>query len=260
MDDPLREQGNGLTGFDVVSHPVLYIILAFLTVAFYNVVELNIFIYTTFKRRSGLYFWSMIVATWGIALNGIGYVLKYARPMDSPELRTAYTVLVLIGWCAMITGQSLVLFSRLHLLVDDRFAIRLVLSMVVVDAIICHPPIFALFALVNSSNPDPYVAAYSIYEKVQLVVFFVQEMVISIVYIKESAKFLRSRASHADSSKSVMRWLITINILVIIMDVSILALEFSGFYDLQTSWVSALPRLFGSERGACCFRFFHWAT
>lgn len=250
--------GNGLTGFDLIGHTVLYILLAFLTVAFYNVLELSVFIYTTFKKRNGLYFWSMVVATGGIALNSIGYLLKYARPLDNPGLRAAYTVLVLLGWCSMVTGQSVVLFSRLHLLVDDRYTIRLVLSMIVVDAIICHPAIFALFALVNSSNPTPYVAAYSVYEKFQLVVFFVQETVISIIYIKESAKFLRgrktiaqprgsnggdSRSTRMDGNKTVMRWLIAINVLVVVLDVSVLALEFSDFYDLQTSWVRTFTRV-----------------
>lgn len=243
----LREEGNGLTGADVVSHPALFVILAFLTVAFYNVLELTVFIYTTFKKKNGLYFWAMVLATWGIALNGIGYALKYARPLDSSGLRTTYTVLVLLGWCTMITGQSVVLFSRLHLLIDDRYTIRLVLSMIILDAIICHPPIFALFALVNSHNPTPYVAAYSVYEKIQLVVFFTQETIISVIYIKESARFFRGRRTPTpgsnsdtwtDGSKTVMWWLIAINIMVVALDVSVLALEFTGFYDLQTSWVS----------------------
>ncbi|KAJ4388856.1 hypothetical protein N0V93_006317 [Gnomoniopsis smithogilvyi] len=242
-----RGEGNGLTSADAVTGPTLFIVTSFIALAFYNVLELSLFIYTTFKRRKGLYFWSMVIATWGIALNGSGYLVKFIRPDESLAVRAFSTSLVLVGWCAMITGHSVVLFSRLHLLVSDPFKIRLVLTMIMVDALICHPPTLALFALVQSDNPQPYVAAYSVYEKFQLLVFFIQEVIISIIYIMESARFLRARASinrmpiidmkamHVDG-RTVMRWLIAVNVLVVFLDLSILGFEFSGFYDLQTSW------------------------
>lgn len=260
-----RGDDKGLTRHDVVQGAELYIVTSFISLALYNVLELNLLIFTTFKKRSGVYFWSMVVATWGVALNAVGYLLKFLRPeaASTAGLETLYTILVLTGWCTMITGQSVVLFSRLHLLVYDRFTIRFVLAMIVADALLCHPPTIALFSLVNNSaNPEPYTAAYSIFEKTQLFVFFVQEFIISSVYIVESAKFLRSRTRHhgggggggggggssmttastgnflTDSNSMVMYWLIAVNVFVVLLDVSILALEFSGFYDLQTSWVS----------------------
>lgn len=250
----LRAEDNGLTDSDVTG-PTMVTVACFLTVAFYNVVELTILIAITFKRRKGLYFLSMIAATSGIALNGTGYLLKFVGAQDSCAARTLYTVLVLLGWCTMVTGQSMVLFSRLHLVVHDRRIIKLVLGMILVDATICHPPIFALFALANSANPGPYANAYSIYEKFQLVVFFTQELIMSLIYIKQSAKFLQSRkeitrtssskkgrAAAVNSSNAVMHWLIAVNFLVVFLDVSILALEFADFYDLQTSWVSTSVR------------------
>lgn len=250
MAFPLRAEGNGLTSADAVTGPTLFIVTSFIALASYNVLELSVFIYTTFKRRRGLYFWSMVIATWGIALNGSGYLIKFIRPDESPAIRAFSTVLILLGWCFMITGHSVVLFSRLHLLVSDHFKIRLVLTMIVVDALICHPPTFALFALVQSDNPQPYAAAYSVYEKFQLLIFFIQEVIISIIYIMESARFLRARATITRTpsldmktmntdSRTVLRWLIAVNVLVVLLDFSILGFEFSGFYDLQTSWVSA---------------------
>lgn len=263
MAFPMRTEGNGLTSADTVTGPTLFIVTSFIALAFYNVLELSVFIYTTFKRRKGLYFWSMVIATWGIALNGTGYLVKFIRPDESTAVRVLTTVLVLLGWCTMITGHSVVLFSRLHLLVSDPFKIRLVLTMIMVDALICHPPTFALFALVQSDNPQPYAPAYSVYEKFQLLVFFIQEVIISIIYIVESAKFLRARASinrtttidmramHVDS-RTVMRWLIAVNVLVVVLDLSILGFEFSGFYDLQTSWVSASYFVRARNRGCRC--------
>lgn len=276
-----RGDDSGLTRHDVVRAPELYIVTSFISLALYNVLELIILIFTTFKKRSGVYFWSMVVATCGVALNAVGYLLKFLQPPSQPaasgSLETLYTILVLAGWTAMITGQSVVMFSRLHLLVYDRFIIRFVLAMIVADAVLCHPPTIALFALVNNSaTPEPYAAAYSVFEKTQLFVFFVQEFIISAVYIVESARFLRSRTRGAvrlpprgeqaaaatagfasgagvlsDSSRMVMYWLISVNVVVVLLDVSILALEFSGYYDLQTSWVRVPVHVQGLDAIGC---------
>lgn len=249
----IRRDENGLTSNSIITGPELYVITSFISLALYNVLELNGLIFNTFKVRRGVYFWSMLLTTWGIAFNATGFLLKFLRPDSATSLRALYTVLVLVGWTAMITGQSVVLFSRLHLLVHDRFIIRFVLAMIIVDAFICHPPTIALFALVNSSNPDRFAAAYSVFEKFQLVVFFVQEFIISAIYIIESAKFLKTRTTISndsrrvsrarghkarDSARTVIYWLISVNIAVVLLDICILSLEFSGYYDLQTSFVS----------------------
>lgn len=250
---PIRAEGNGLTSSDVPQGTITYVITAFISLALYNVIELNGFIFTTFKKRNGLYFWSMFVATWGVALNATGYLLKYLLTQSSSGLQALYTVLVLVGWSSMVTGQSVVLFSRLHLLVHDRFTIRFVLTMIVLDALMCHPPTFALFSLTNNQNDTQrFSVAYSIFEKFQLFIFFIQEFIISAIYILESKKFLKARKAMApnsgrtgttldtsltDRSKMVIYWLISVNVLVVLLDISILVLEFSGLYDLQTSWV-----------------------
>lgn len=262
-----RAGESGLTSDDVVRGPELYIITAFVSLALYNVVELTVLIFATFKKRRGVYFWSLLVATWGVAFNATGYLLKFLRPEPgsgstlsssggiSRGLEGLYTALCLAGWAAMVTGQSVVLFSRLHLLVHDRLTVRLVLAMIVTDAVLCIPPTVALFSLVNNTdNPRAYGAAYAVVEKVQLIVFSAQECVLSTVYIVASARFLRSRVPPGGygltfgrppapgggldgDGRMVMYWLIGVNILVVLLDVSILVLEFSGYYDLQTCWV-----------------------
>lgn len=270
---------NGLTSESVITGTPVYFITAFISLALYNVLELTGLIFTTFKKRKGLYFWSsmlisptssilsiyphitsgdamlmrnsnlkVIIATWGIALNATGFTLKFLKPDSgsSPAIRTLYTLLILVGWCGMVTGQSVVLYSRLYLLVRDKITLRFVLGMVIFDAILCHPPTIVLFVLTNSVDSDRYAVAYSIMEKCQLCVFFIQEVIISCIYIVESARFLKrpSLAPQRDryalspvDPRIVMRWLISINVIVIIFDMSVLGLEFSGYYDLQTSWV-----------------------
>lgn len=57
---------------DAVGGAKGYTIVVLCSVALYNVIELTFIIWAYFKRHSGLYFWSFIVATYvpNIALKG----------------------------------------------------------------------------------------------------------------------------------------------------------------------------------------------
>lgn len=211
-----------------------WLIIIFISIALYNVVELNFLIVTTFKRFRGLYFWSFTSSTWGIAFNAVGYLLRHLDAQNSGYL---HATLILVGWCAMITGQSLVLYSRLHIVMHNQRLLRYVLAMIIVDAIWLSVPIIVLVYGTNSANPDPFAKPYSIFEKLQLTVFFVQEALISSLYIVETTRLLKMQRGVASSAmRRVMSHLILVNVFVVVLDVSILCLEFTGHYDIQTAW------------------------
>ena len=210
-------------------------IVSFLAVALYNFIELNFIIATTFKKRHGLYFWSFIVATWGVAIYSIGFILRDFLPRTSPYL---FVTFIVVGWWPMVTGQSLVLYSRLHLVLYNRKVLRAVLAMIIANAIICNIPTIVLIYGANSANPEPFLTPYSIYEKFQVIMFFFQEMIISGLYISETTKILRiaEAAGHDRSRTRMMRHLIWVNILVGLFDIAILATELANFYSIQTAY------------------------
>ena len=178
---------SGLAQGSVPSPTALVAIITFISLAIYNVVELTFIILATFKSRRTLYFWSFVVATWGIAVHGVGFLVK---DLGIP-LGYLYTALICLGWYGMVTGQSVVLYSRLHIVVHNHTVLRAVLVMIIVDAIICHVPITVMVFGANTSNPAPFILPYTIYEKVQVTIFFLQEFFISALYIWETAKILR---------------------------------------------------------------------
>jgi hypothetical protein len=209
-------------------------VLVLISVALYNFLELNILILSTFKRRKGLYFWSFIIATWGVAFNSIGYLLKHLTLTTKANL---YATLILIGWCTMITGQSVVLYSRLHLVLHNKKQLRAVLIMIITNALWLHIPVIVLVYGVNSNNPTPFTKPYAIYEKIQLSVFIAQELIISGLYVWETTKLLRLEKTIGNNSTlQVMNHLIYVNILVMLLDFTILGLEFANLYEIQTSW------------------------
>ncbi|KAF5002724.1 hypothetical protein FGRMN_120 [Fusarium graminum] len=216
------------------SGSVANVIAVFISIAFYNVLELNAYIFSNFKKRSGLYFWSFVIATWGIAFNGTGYLIMH---LTLSAQRYVYSTLILIGWCTMISGQSVVLYSRLHIVMHNQRRLRMVLIMIIFNAIWLHLPIIILVYGTGSSNPEPFQKPYEVFEKIQLSVFFVQEIIISGLYVWETTKHLRLEKSVGNTkTKIVLNHLIVVNILVVILDVSILALEFANLFDIQTAW------------------------
>ncbi|KAJ0107068.1 hypothetical protein J7T55_006946 [Diaporthe amygdali] len=218
--------------------PAVTIVECFLTVAFYNVIELNVIIYSSFRRRTGLYFWSFVVATWGIAIYSVGFLTK-----DLSVIRNGfvYGTFIVVGWTCMVTGQSMVLFSRMHLLVRDKRILRTTLAFIVVDAIIGHVPTSIVLYGSNSPHPDRWLEPYAIMERIHVTIFFLQELAISSIYIVATMKLLRDKSgpSSMKNSRSARRFLthlIKINIMVVVLDITILALEYAGLYVIQTAY------------------------
>ncbi|KAK5656096.1 hypothetical protein OQA88_5235 [Cercophora sp. LCS_1] len=212
-----------------------FIIGCFLVIALYNVLELNVIIFSVFKTYRSLYFWSFLVATWGIPLYAAGFLLKF---VDVSRARVAIVVLISVGWVCMVSGQSLVLYSRLHLVLWNETYLRLVLAMIICDAIICHVPTIVIAAGANLTDIASFVTAYSIYEKVQVTIFFIQELIISSLYISRAVKLLGPDGEHVrgKAAYSVKVHLLLVNMCVIFLDIAVLALEYASLYNIQISY------------------------
>lgn len=231
----LNDIGNRLGS--ELSPSTTYIVSSFLSVALYNVLELTFILFLTFKRRKGLYFWSFLASTWGIAIYAIGFILKDFGLANS--IPYFYVTLIVVGWCMMVTGQSMVLYSRLHLIMQNRLVLRLILGMIIVNAIILHIPTMVLCYGANSPLFPRFTIPYAVYEKVQLSIFFVQECTISGLYVYETCKLLRSEGTvseiHGEAGQRLLLHLVYMSVIVVGLDISILILEFAGEYASQTA-------------------------
>jgi hypothetical protein len=211
---------------------------AFFSIAYYGVIELNLRILLTFKRRQGLYFWSLFIATWGIALNTTGFIPNFFNIILSIWISTTLSI---IGWIFMVTGQSTVLYSRLHLVLYDNTKRRGVLALIITNAFVCHLPVAILFWGVSSSHPATFRRPYEIYERVQLTIFALQEMLISSMYIYYTAGFFGPEiALRGTQRRAMMKQLILINVILIILDVLVVGLQFAGLYEIQISFKVAV--------------------
>jgi hypothetical protein len=229
-----------VAGLDT-SFPIAMLMSALLSIAFFCALELYVWIFATFKRRNGLYFWSLIVASSGILLNGLGYTLKFFQVTTEDFLSVT---MICLGWSCMVTGQSVVLYSRLHLVVSNDQILRLVLILIVINALAIHIPVTVLVYFVNSPTPDRFLNPYEIYERVQLVIFAVQEALISGLYIYHAKDVLDTLDTLDEVRKqprrAVMKQLIFINLILMIFDSVLIGLQFAGLYEVQTSLKPAI--------------------
>jgi len=129
--------------------------------------------------------------------------------------------------------------------------------MIVVNACILHSITTVLTFGSNSASLRPstlkrFVNGYSIMEKIQMVGFFLQEVVLSIIYIKETVRLLTLSESVREDVRSfddrfengnlrnatvrkTMYQLLAINVIIIIMDLALLGVAFANLYLVETT-------------------------
>ena len=214
-------------------------IAAFTAVAWYNVIELNIQVFLTFKRHRGLYFWSLLISSYGCILHALGFLIKFILiPQNgSQQLKEAIVYLavsiVTIGWYAMVTGQAVVLYSRLHLVVREQRVLRAILAMIIIDAFCFHVPTTILTYGTNSEQSVKYERAFGVVERLQMTVFCVQEFIISGVYVYSTVRLLRP--VYHGRTRKVMMQLIWINLIIIGMDAVLLVMEYGKYYQIEAT-------------------------
>ena len=78
MFQKLSQRGDdGVTGA-LPYDPLQYCIIAAGTaIAWAYMIELDLVVFYTFRRRKGLYFWSLLISSWGCSLHALGFIFKF---------------------------------------------------------------------------------------------------------------------------------------------------------------------------------------
>ncbi|KAJ5577552.1 uncharacterized protein N7459_006516 [Penicillium hispanicum] len=229
----LSQPPDGLIGgYRGHNFTVRILMIVFSSIALYNAIELFILLFLTFTHYRGLYFWTMLSSVvLGVIPHTIGYLLEFF------VLSPLWVSLVLstIGFYVMVPGQSVVLYSRLHLVVQSQRILRFVLWLIIVDTIILLIPTTILTFSAAYVRTEPIFRGYNFMERMQLAWFCTQEFVISGVYILETIKLLRLMPDKDRRRARIMHELLAINLVIIMLDVALLVVEYVGFYSLQTT-------------------------
>ncbi|ORY11483.1 hypothetical protein BCR34DRAFT_601270 [Clohesyomyces aquaticus] len=198
--------------------------------ALYNALELELLVFTTFHAYRGLYFWSLVCASFGIIPYVLGYMIEYYE-LAPMALGIAIDT---TGWSLMVTGQSVVLYSRLWLLFGrgHRKLLRGVKWMIIVDGFLFHATTTAVvYGSHFGAHQAKFGAAYDYIERIQMIGFCLQEFILSGLYIWKALDIIH--ASQRKRSHRLMWQLFSINVIIIVLDIGLLTLEFLNHHVLQ---------------------------
>ena len=144
----------------------------------------------------------------------------------------------------LVTGQSLVLYSRLHVVLgqENRKLLKGVKWMIIIDGFVFHvSTIVVLFGAYYAAQQTAFAAAYKYIEKIQMTGFTIQELILSGLYVWKTLDIIRatSQASAVGTinkkkrTSRIMWQLFSINVLIVVMDVALLVIEYQDRHVFQ---------------------------
>ncbi|EJP67224.1 hypothetical protein NHJ13051_009353 [Beauveria bassiana] len=220
------------------------------SVAWYIGIEINVSLFILFKRKQGLYFWSCLIASWGVILQPIFMLLA-----DFNVWKDAIPSIVMIylTWFMMVVPQSWVLYSRLHLLMRATNTLQIIKYVLIFNSIVFAFPTMVIGTLAQATNVNPGLKSFNLkWDRIQLVVYFVQEISLSLLYIFQTYKYLKdirplqlrfwslsSTTSNDEpppkEQSPVLRHLIYVNIVIIVLDIILLGIQCADLFYLQAA-------------------------
>lgn len=136
----------------------------------------------------------------------------------------------------MLGGQSLVLYSRLHLITQNRTLLRSVLWLILINTTLMYIPTTALtYGTIVDPGNQAYINGYAIVERIQMTFFSVQEFIISGVYMLEASRFLRVVSGHEVKTRTTLFELLAVNMALIALDVALLSVEYEDLFEIETT-------------------------
>ncbi|KAF2103490.1 hypothetical protein NA57DRAFT_72465 [Rhizodiscina lignyota] len=229
---PLRDFNWSLSHFGILPwNPTVFcLISSFFAVALYLSIELILQVWFTFKRHRALYYWSILITTLGI----IGHVVAFTLKLFVPgENEIGSTFLAKISWVANTTGFSMVLYSRLHLVLRNSSVPHIVLAFILVDGLLFHTPVIVCsFGLSTPAFPH-WVPPMDIAERIQIVGFTIQEFTISSIYTYTTWKMLQS--GYSVQLRNVLILLVLAQIAVFFSDMVMVVVDYADMFTLKAS-------------------------
>lgn len=191
-------------------------------------IELLLLVYVTFKRHTGVYFWSIIITTIGLGLQTTGYIL---RSFENTWPVILVVIICKVGWVANVTGFSIVLWSRLHLVVRNPRILKWLLVLILVNGLLCHTPVVVFEFGLMTKHHHTYYHPMQIMERIQQTVFTLQETIMSCLYIYHTRKFLK--IGYPMQTRKVIGFLLLVQLLVIALDAVLTLFDYTDKFTLK---------------------------
>ncbi|KAK5124922.1 hypothetical protein LTR85_001112 [Meristemomyces frigidus] len=200
---------------------------------------LLLIIFTTFRHFRGLYFWSLVIASSAIIPYTVGFMIEYFQL----TAQLAGLIISTYGWPAMVTGQSLVLYSRLGIVLGKsrRGLLNAMKWMIIVDGLVFHvTTTVVVFGAYYVPPGHLWMKAYRYIEKVQMTGFTLQEFIISGLYIWRTLDILKTTDPGRKRMRRVMWQLFGISIIIVVFDIALLVVEYQDRHVIEQALKAAV--------------------
>lgn len=145
----------------------------------------------------------------------------------------------------LVTGQSLVLYSRLHVVLGqaNHRLLQGVKWMIIINGFVFHvSTIVVLFGAYYASQSSGFAEAYKYIEKIQMTGFTLQEFILSGLYVWKTLDIIRATTNaplndgpmaRKRRTSRIMWQLFSINVFIVFMDVAVLVIEYQDRHVFQ---------------------------
>ena len=169
----------------------------------------------------------MLLGTWGCLVDAIAVVLKWFLP-NPEQIWPLYTLFLIAGWTIYAPAQLVVLYSRLHLVNQNRKLQRWVLILIISGSMIMIVPTWIFdwqaFNPYNSHLSALYSPREAIMDRCTQLGYTFVESIVSGIYILSLTKLLKIKSSVRQ--RRVMMDLIYVNVIAVSLDVLTVVLVF----------------------------------
>lgn len=141
------------------------------------------------------------------------------------------TVVYKAGWVLNVTGFSIVLWSRLHLVINSPRIRRYILIMILANGVLCHTPIIVFEIGLKSSRFELFQKPMAIMACIQQTVFGLQDCIISALYIYYTKEFLNS--GYSVNTRRVIILLVLVQVFVMALDACMVAFQYMNMFALK---------------------------
>lgn len=202
---------------------------AFLCLALFNSLELLVLVCWTFHQWRGLYFWSLLISSIGIIPYVVGTILHI---FDLVPLAVSLPI-GHVGFICIVPVQSLILYSRLHLVFYHEKILRVMLFVIItVSIVLVVPNSVSMYGSAFKTSPS-WNYSYNVTERLQVTGFAIQELLLSLFYVYSAVLLLRISPEGKSRVKRIMYELLWINTLTIVLDIAVVLIEHIYLYSLQ---------------------------
>ena len=184
-----------------------------------------------YKRQTSLITYhinrSITITALGIIVRGTGITILVYSGLRNPVLITTFHSL---GWAIVVTGSSLVLYSRLHLVLPNPKLLRILLLVILGSSVLLQTPNIVMSYISGDITSEVFIRFMAVLSRLD-VIFSVQETFLSTLYIFLFTRFMRQGDSQVSKDvKRMFYFLVTVESFPIISHAILNALLFLNLY------------------------------